>query len=180
MVNSRKRIVVLLSSLAVLFIMILGVSYAYYVADVNGNTSSDPSLTLRSGYLAITYEDGQEFIPSETDGTIIPGEPYTKTFTVKNDGVKDAYYGIWLKDVFNPFVRTQDWTYTLKVGDVIIAENVEVPTVNTEILSSRFLAVDVTETLTLTVTYANTTEDQSVDMNKTLEFNVSVVQNSVA
>lgn len=180
MINSRKRIVVLLSGLAVLFIMILGVSYAYYVADVNGNTSKDPSLTLRSGYLAITYQDGQEFIPSGADGTIIPGEPYTKTFTVKNDGVKDAYYGVWLKDVVNPFTRTQDWTYTLKVGDAVLAENIEVPTFDTEILSSRLLAVGATEILTLTVTYANTSEDQSVDMNKTLEFNVSVVQSSVA
>ena len=138
MINSRKRIVLLLSGLAVLFIMILGVSYAYYVADVNGNISNEPSLSLKSGYLAITYQDGQEFIPSGTDGTIIPGKPYTKTFTVKNDGVKDAYYGVWLKDVVNPFTRTKDWTYTLKVGDAILAENVEVPTFDTEILSHHY------------------------------------------
>lgn len=180
MINSRKKIIILLSSLAVLFIIILGISYAYYATEVNGNASTDPSLTLKSGYLKITYIDGQEFIPANQDGTIEAGKAYAKTFKVRNNGIKEAYYEIWLKDVINPFVRTQDWTYSIAIDGVTIIENVQIPTMDSEILSARSLAVDAEEEITLYVTYANSTEDQTVDMNKSLEFYVSVVQSNVA
>jgi len=133
MTNSKKRILIPLGCLAILFIMIIGISYAYYVADVKGNTSIEPSLQLKSGYLSIQYNEKDASISG--NGTAETN--YKKTFTIKNDGVADTYFGIWIKDYdvykldennnkiytetnengeeidVSYFERPQDWTYIL-------------------------------------------------------------------
>ena len=202
MLNSRKRIVVSISFLVTIFIALIGITYAYYVANVTGNLSENPSLNLRSGYLSITYIDGSSSITSGTNGTTDDGGNiiYTKNFTVKNSGVADSYYGVWIKNykvytkdsegkkVDSYFDRPEDWTYVLSSGDEIIKTG-EFPTTDEAIITAMPLSVNEIQELTLTVTYNYITEEeaedlgllledvnQTEDMNKTLSFEVSVTQ----
>jgi len=192
MTNSKKRIVILLGCLAMLFIMIIGISYAYYAANVKGNTSSNPSLKLTSGYLSIVYDGGDSKISGGSTSGTTDDLVYTKTFTVTNDGVADAYYGVRIKNyevytlddsgnkVASSFSRPIDWTYELKSGDVVISSG-QFPTNDEPLISTRKLALGTSENLVLTVTYNYITEeegsiDQSADMNKLLSFDITVTQ----
>lgn len=184
MLNSRKRIVVSLSVLAFVFLALLGVSYAYYAANITGNTSETPSLSLRSGYLAITYTDGTSKITGGSSSGATNDLVYTKTFSVKNSGVADTYYGVSIKNYkvtdasgnATTFERPVDWIYELKTGDTVISSGV-FPIQDEVLISSRTIATGETEDLTLTVTYKySQTEIQTADMNKSLEFDVVVIQ----
>ena len=174
MKNTKKSLILSVCLLSVFVLSIIGISYAYYAANITGNDATNPSISLKSGYLSIKYTDGSQSL-NTGDTTITGGTTLTKTFSVTNSGTKSAYYAVWLKNVVNPFTRTKDWTYVLSVGDIIISSG-EIPTQDTAIVVARGLEKGIKEDLTLKVTYAKTSEDQSVDMNKTLEFNVSVSQ----
>lgn len=172
MTSSKRTLILSISLLGVFMLAIVGITYAYIGYIVKGNQSPDPSMDLQTGYLSIKYADGTSSLNTE-GSTITGGTTLTKTFSVENTGVGTAFYSVWFRDVENPFVRTQDWTYVLKSGDTIISSGT-VPTKDEVIVSARALNVRATDKLTLTVTYARTMENQIEDMNKTLEFNIGV------
>lgn len=188
MVNSKKRIIAMLSFLAFLFIFVLGISYAYYAAEIKGNLSDNPSLKLTSGYLSMVYDGGSTSISGgSTEGTT-NDLVYTKNFTVTNNGVADSNFGIWIKNytvkdkngIETTLARPEDWTYTLKSGDIIIKSGKFV-TEDEALISVYPLAIGETKSLTLTLTYNYiTTEeggtDQTADMGKVLSFDIVVVQ----
>ena len=126
MLNNRKRIIVSISILAIIFIALIGITYAYYAANVTGNTSENPSLNMTSGYLSITYIEGQEFIPSESDGTITAGKAYTKTFTNrKGETTEIAHYydhqavGAWISYGFARHSITLAWLISTHMAPFI-------------------------------------------------------------
>jgi len=188
MVNSKKRIIVMLSFLALLFIFVIGISYAYYAANVIGNLSDDPSLKLTSGYLSMVYEGGDTSITGgSTEGTT-NDLVYTKNFTITNDGVADSNFGIWIKNykvkdkngIDTTLTRPEDWTYILKSGNTIIKSGTFV-TEDEAIISVYPLNMEETIPLTLTLTYNYITAeeggtDQTADMGKVLSFDIVVVQ----
>ena len=197
MLNSRKKIILSIAVLAIIFLALIGVTYAYYAAIVNGNTSGFPSLSLKSGFIAIEYTDGKTSINNEGLATGTTGDlVLTKTFSVENTGASFAYYGVWIKNYevldasgnATTFSRPQDWSYELKAGNMVISSG-QLPNEDKALLTARGLSKEVTEQLTLTVTYNYITSEeaesmgatindvnQTADQNKALSFDVSVIQ----
>ena len=188
MISSRKRLIISTSCLALLFIMIIGLTYAYYVADVRGNLSENPSLRLKSGYLSIIYEGKDATITGGSTSDTTDDLIYTKNFSVTNSGVADSYFGVWIKDyqvldsngTKTTLERPEDWTYVLKSGDTIIKTGT-FPTEDTALITAYPLSINTTKELTLTVTYNYITleeggTNQTADMGKVLSFNISVTQ----
>ena len=169
--KNKKQIVIATSVLVVITILLLGLTYAYYKTRINGNTK-DKSIIVTSKKLEITYADGNGVIsPTEK---IEPGYTVTKTFTVENTGDQTLSYSIKLDNITNTFTRTEDWTYVLKKGDVEVSSGV-LPTNETYIINTVSIDSKVTDSYSLTVTYANLTDvDQSLDMGKELSLRVNI------
>lgn len=161
------------------FLALLGTTYAYYQVRIIENTE-EKSISVQSKVLEVTYEDTDEqgVITGSINGYVFPGETITKKFTVRNTGDDIASYNIILRDITNTFSRTGDWTYTLKVGDTVLTdpEWITFPTTTDKVIIylNRSLQVGASETYTLILSYANSEEDQSVDMNQELTATVDI------
>ena len=104
----KKRIIISITGIAIIIISLIGFTYGFYMTRVNGNTSN--TVVLEAGESELTVE----YFESEDEYHIItPGYVHYKMFTVKNTGDVNVNYEIFLEDVVNEFVRTNDVTYSL-------------------------------------------------------------------
>lgn len=177
--NKQHMKTFIMTLIIMAFLALLGTTYAYYQAKIIEN-KNEKSVNVQSKIIEVTYEDTDELgnITGTINGYVFPGETITKKFTVRNTGDSVASYNIILRDVTNTFARIEDWTYTLKVGDEVLTnpEWITFPTTTTKsiIYTNRQLAVGDSETYTLIIAYANSTEDQSMDMDKQLIATVDI------
>jgi len=171
--KSRKSIVIGITSLFLVMLILVGLTYAYYRTRIIGNNSTDPSISVVSKKLEIKYKDGNSTMNME--GLIEPGFEYTKTFTVENTGDDTVGYVLYLEDVVNEYTRTQDWTYEITCSPNCNGTDgyVEYPTLSEKLLDNE-IASKTTQTYNVTIKYANSEDDQSDDMGATLEgkFNI--------
>ena len=106
----KKRIVTSVIGIVLVLVIIIGISYGYYLTQISGNTSSK-SITVRSGESSILFTDLAN--ANYTSDYITPGYSYTKTYTVENTGNIRGEYSLKFTDVSNNFTRTSDIVYTL-------------------------------------------------------------------
>ena len=105
---NNKKIMILVVSVMAILIVTIGASYAYFTANVTGNTTATAT-TINTGTMAITYTDGADV--SATNW--IPGDSLTKTFSVENTGNVATKYTIYLSELINKFGDPTDLVYTL-------------------------------------------------------------------
>lgn len=196
--KTKKGILVAISVLIVATLVLLGLTYAYYRTRVIGNLSEDPSISVTSKVLEITYADGSAyFIPASTstqeevtDGIIEgiePGDSFVKKFSVKNTGDDTVEnYVVVLEEIINTFARTEDMTYVLTceatVGECSGGAG-EFPDANESVAINTILPKDGdTESVhnyVLTVSYADLDNvDQSEDMGKEISTKVQIYDSS--
>lgn len=178
--NRRRKLFIIISLFMVL-IAILGVSYAFMATKILGNSSSK-NMSFISKKVRVTYK---EISNSSSGETISPGYEYIKIFTATNTGNVEVNYHIFLDELENNFIRTQDITYTLyrKSGDnTIDADNLDdaeiisndvFPTSNIFIKTDELLSKpgDV-YTYALKVKYNTSTESQDSDSGHVFGFKV--------
>ena len=175
--NRKQRIIVSVVGIFIVLLTLVGITYGYFLTRIQGNTNTT-SITVTTADLKLTYGDGNGKI--EPVGLIEPGFNQTKTFTVKNDGNAIVSYSIIFEDVDNNFERVEDWEYILRkdgVSDPVATGTINRLEVQT-ILANIEIAVGVTDSYTLEVTYKETNTDQSVDMNKHLGLLVNIIEAS--
>lgn len=173
----KAKIIVSISGIVLVMLILLGLTYAYFLTRIQGNTNSK-SISVTTADLKLVYNDGSDgviggenLIPSETE--------YTKTFTVKNDGNANVEYGVYLIDVINTLVRKDDVKYTLNcTTDGTITSN-KVTTETTfpsgiKQLITNEIEPGKTHTYTFTFTYKDTGTDQSIDMGKELSAKLQI------
>lgn len=147
------------------FFALIGTSYAYYEVTMVQN-KNEKSAEVVSKNLSLKYEDGDGRFSGTMDGYLFPGETFSKSFTVKNDGNASISFNIILRNIENTFTRTSDWTYTLKMGDTILKENVTFPSTSLkEIIYTKEIEAQTNEDYTLIISYANVGSEQQVDWN---------------
>ena len=175
--SKKAKIIVSISGIVLVMLILLGLTYAYFLTRIQGNTNSK-SISVTTADLKLVYNDGSDgviggenLIPSETE--------YTKTFTVKNDGNANVEYGVYLIDVINTLVRKDDVKYTLNcITDGTITCN-KVTTETTfpsgiKQLITNEIEPGKTHTYTFTFTYKDTGTDQSIDMGKELSAKLQI------
>ena len=109
--NRKSKIIVSVVGITIVLLALLGLTYAYYLTRIQGNTNTN-SISVTTADLRLVYRDGSanvvetEIEPSNT--------VYTKEFTVTNEGNVNIDYGVYLVDVINTFERKDDLKYTLE------------------------------------------------------------------
>lgn len=166
------------------FLTIIGLTYAYFLANISSNTQPD-SVTVSAGKIELTYYDGNGEIVVDN---LMPGEIIeTKTFSVKNTGTDYiSDYDIYLDTVVNDLEYKSDLKYTLTCKeydeddnyiDDCVGNSGTFPSVDTK-LTTNAIDIKKIHKYELTVTYEETYEDQSEDMDKTVKGRIGVVDNS--
>ena len=192
--SRKQRIIVSITGIVLVSLILIGLTYGYYLTKIKGNTNSK-SISVTTANLLLEYADvNDELI---TDSAVEPGKTWTKTFVATNKGNKTVTYGVALENVVNQFERKDDIVYTLdckqysKTGFSIdktnktvtgtisgtcngVSDETTFPSIGT-ILVENDIADDKAQVYTLTITYKEMNVDQSVDMNKTFSAKANIV-----
>ena len=189
--NRKQRIIVSVTGIFLVLLILVGLTYAYFLTKINGNTN-DKSISVTTANLEIKYDDNNDIITGDKiePGTTLP----TKVFTVINNGNMNVEYSVGLVNIINTFTNTEDVVYTVtcksydKVGfslgtdgTITGTENgtcsgvdeTEFPTLNSYIVTNN-IDVNIVHAYTMTVTYKETGTDQSIDMNKELSAKIDI------
>lgn len=189
MVHVKKRIITSMIAILLLIITLFGITYAYFIAKVQGNTN-EKSVSVSAGKLALKYGDGNADITAEK---IIPGTDIEeKTFTVTNTGTHIVEsYEVIVEKVYNDLEHYEDLTYTLTCKSYKTTDYetngdsaTETGTCNgsngmfpkrDDYLVRNAIDKGMTHAYVLTLTYNETNEDQSKDMKKTITAKVNII-----
>jgi len=173
--KNKKSIIIGITTLVLVTLILLGLSYAYYRTRIIGN-QNDESISVQSKNMEVTYEDGTASL--STTGKIEPGFTASKTFYVENTGDQSVTYSIMLENINNTFERNQDWTWTLTENGTKIEEGILAVGTHQVLSGSRSIAetTGTKNTYVLTITYENSEENQSEDMGETLSFKVNIAE----
>lgn len=181
--NRKTKIIVSITGITLVGLMLLGLTYGYFITKINGNTNAK-SISVSSAKKVVEYTDLSE----EISGKIIePGYETIKVFTAKNIGDTSATYHIYLDNVVNNFIRTQDITYTLyrKAGNNtidtsnlsdsdIVASGILPKSNNYILLNQTIETPNDYYTYALKINYINSEENQDEDQGHTFSFKVQL------
>ena len=172
--NRNQKIIVSIVGITIVLLALLGITYAYYLTRIEGNTNSN-SISVTTANLKLVYGDGNGLV---TANNIMPGTTIEKTFTIKNEGNnKVDNYAVYLEEVINTLTRTEDLTYVLdceSTGSDCEGKEGEFPRL-AGIITTNSIDVGVTHTYTLTVTYKDEENiDQSIDMGSKISAFVQI------
>ena len=165
----NKKFYLLIGVIVVAIALIIGTSYAYFMATVTGGDSGN-EIVIKSGNLSLTLTDNNSLTLNG-----IPGDSASKEFTVTNNGSNETIYNIKMVDVTNTFVDKNDLVYTL-VGDndVNISETV-MPSTSDEYLATNItIGSGDTHTYTLTITFKETNDNQDDNKGATFSGKINI------
>ena len=183
--SRKQKIIVSIVGIVLILLTLLGITYAYFLTKVIGNTNEE-SVIISTANLLLKYTDGNGILKSTTSvlpGTIIE----SKTFSVENQGTDVINnYGVYIENVLNEFERTQDVIMTVecKVYDTVNSKYLEdtcngitdaVYPIQNSLIVTNSIAPKIRHDYLLKITYINETGiDQSNDMNKTIEGKIQI------
>ena len=184
--NKRNMIIVSIVGITIVLLALLGITYAYYLTRIEGNTNTN-SISVTTADLKLVYGDGTTQILTKEN--IVPdnNNPVgTKDFSVTNTGnTTIGNYSVVLEyaviDGIKPsvFVRPQDFEFTLTcVDNEGNACNGTKVNFNNEALTLTTSSIEPNEVhnYTLTIFYVDPGVNQSDDMGKNLNLKVQIYE----
>ncbi len=191
--SRKNKIIISVTGIILVLLILVGLTYAYFLTKIKGN-DNEKSISVTTADLKLEYSDINDILVSEEN--VEPGNSWTKTFAVTNNGNKTVTnYGVALENIENGLERKEDLVYTLtctqytkatyKVENKVasgttsgtcngVSSETTYPSVGT-ILVENSIDTDKVQAYTLTVTYKETNTDQSIDMNKRFSGKVNIV-----
>ena len=112
---TKKKVAIIASIVIAVILLIAGVSYAYYSATVTENNKTET--VIKTDKLTLVFTGTNEIT---TGDNMIPGDSFTKTFTVENTSDVDTKYNIYMENVTNEF--NEDLVYVLSDEDGVVVE----------------------------------------------------------
>ena len=180
--NRKKKIIYIIISFIIL-VSIIGFTFAYIGTRILGNSNSK-KMSFTSKKVSVTYK---EISNTSSGETISPGYQYLKVFTATNTGNVEVKYHIYLDEVINSFVRTQDIVYTLyrksgnntininSLNEADIVTTGVLPTSNSYIMVNELISIPKDSyTYALKVDYLTSSENQDVDDGNSFGFKVQL------
>ncbi len=165
----KKKIAIIVVSIIAVVALVAGASYAYYSARVKENNKTET--VIKTNELTLVYTGGQEI---NVTG-IVPGDSFTKTFTVENTSTIAVDYNIYLQNITNEF--NEDLVYTLSDETGSVVSETVLPETNTGkdyVMTNVSIASGVTKEYTLTVSYKYKEENQNAYQGKTFSATLGV------
>ena len=185
--SKRQKIIVSITGIFLVLLILVGLTYAYFLTKITGNTNSK-SISVTTANLQIKYSDNS----AEILGKNLVLEPSSneigsKTFTVTNEGNANTSYVVVIENVSitkstdgtTTTFESNDFRYTLTCTkkDGTNCDGVSTQTafpINGGILVSNSIDVSDVQTYTLKMWYIDTGIDQSNDMGKTLQAKINI------
>ena len=178
--NRRQKIIVSVTGIFLVLLLLVGLTYAYFLTQVTGNTNSK-SISVSTANLAVVY-GGDDGSVIGKDEVILPGTTFeSKTFTVTNNGNATTDYVVVIEilEGTSTFV-SNDFTYTLTCSSNVegnTCESVDAKAtfpISGGILVGNSIEEGEVQTYSFTMTYEETGENQTDDMNKTLNALINI------
>ena len=145
---TKKKVAIVAGIIVAILLLIVGVSYAYFSATVKeeGKTQT----VIKANELSLTFNGTSEI----TADDMIPGDSFTKTFTVENTSSVKASYNIYMEGITNEF--NEDLVYVLSDETGTVVAKTPLPTTNagkTYLLENIEIESGVTKSYTLKIEY---------------------------
>ncbi len=176
--NKKKVIVPIVAGVATLGIL-TGVSYAYFSAKITENNKTET--IMKSNELGLTFTGVSEI----NANSMIPGDSFTKTFSVENTSNRAVTYNIYMENITNEF--NEDLVYTLTDDNGEVVSETALPVTNTGksyLKTNISIDTGVTKNYTLKIEYKylDTPQNdyQGSSFNATLGIDTEQIQEEVA
>ena len=160
----KKKLLIPVVASMITVLILSGASYAYYSAKIKENNKTET--IIKSNELNLIFTGTNEI----NANNMIPGDSFTKTFTVENTSNRTVDFNIYLQNITNEF--NDDLVYVLKdeTGSVVGETPLPVTNQNKSYLKTKLdIESNTTKTYTLTVTFKNTDEPQNDYQGKTFK-----------
>ena len=161
--KNKKVLIPVIASLVTVLVL-SGVSYAYYSAKIKENNKTET--VIKSNELNLIFTGTSEI----TANNMIPGDSFTKTFTVENTSNRAVDYNIYMENITNEF--NEDLVYTLEDETGSVISETPLPVTNkdkTYLKTTISIEAKTTKTYTLKITFKNTDEPQNDYQGKTFK-----------
>ena len=164
----KDKKILFITGIVLLFLMTVGMSYAYFSLSVSGNADAK-DMVVEAGTLRLTYTDSPQIIMQN----IKPGQTITKKVTVKNTGTLDTAYNLVWQELYNKIGRNDlVMSYTCErlnssgTVDGTCTGLTETPVKTKTITKNIPIESGVTHNYTITITFKETGENQNYNQGK--------------
>ena len=165
----KKKVIIPVIASLVTVLVLSGVSYAFYSAKIKENNKTET--VIKSNELNLIFTGTNEI----TANNMIPGDSFTKTFTVENTSNRAVDYNIYMENITNEF--NEDLVYTLEDETGSVISETQLPVTNkdkTYLKTKVSIETKTTKTYTLKITFKNTDEPQNDYQGKTFKATLGV------
>ena len=193
--SRKQKIIISVTGIFIVLLILVGLTYAYFLTRIQGNTNTK-SISVTTANLVLEYGENTNVVQGISNAE--PGYFVEKIFTATNKGNSSVTYGAALEDIVNALTRQEDLVYTLTCTSYLkegfslasngtitgtvdgtcngVSTEKQFPSTNTmSIMTTNTIDTTHTHAYKLTVTYKEMNVDQSVDMNKTFNAKVNIV-----
>ena len=160
----KKKVIIPLIASIITVLVLSGVSYAYFSAKIKENNKTET--VLKSNELNLIFTGTKEI----TANNMIPGDSFTKTFTVENTSNRAVDYNIYMENITNEF--NEDLVYTLEDTTGSVIGETPLPVTNKDksyLKTGISIEANTIKTYTLKITFKNTDEPQNDYQGKTFK-----------
>ncbi len=160
----KKKVIIPVIASIITVLILSGVSYAYYSAKIKENNKTET--VLKSNELNLIFTGTKEI----TANNMIPGDSFTKIFTVENTSNRAVDYNIYMENITNEF--NEDLVYTLEDTTGSVISETPLPVTNKDksyLKTGISIDANTKKTYTLKITFKNTDEPQNDYQGKTFK-----------
>ena len=165
----KKKVIIPVIASIITVLVLSGVSYAYYSAKIKENNKTET--VIKSNELNLIFTGTNEI----TANNMIPGDSFTKTFTVENTSNRAVDYNIYMENITNEF--NEDLVYTLEDETGSVISETQLPVTNKDksyLKTGISIDAKTTKTYKLKITFKNTDELQNDYQGKTFKGTLGV------
>ena len=172
--NKRRNTLIILAVL-ILLLVFIGVTYSFYSARVKFVNKSQT--IIKTNEISLLYTGVKEIT---TGDSMIPGDSFTKTFTVENTSDTKTTYNIYMQQITNEF--NEDLVYVLSDETGIVVAETPLPTTNNGkiyLLSDIEIEAGLTKSYTLKIEFKYLDISQNNYQGKNFKATVGVDANQI-